>query len=248
MRVPAHLGYRKRKPKAVTTVLAIASRLVIATAAVYLVVTTFLLSSVRVDSTSMEPALAARDRLFVSPLVYGPRIPFTGWRIPGYRAPERGDVVLLLSPQAADQGPVLRALDGVVRFFTVQRVTISGMDRSGAAPRLIVKRIIGLPGDTVRMVGYAAEVKPAGESLFAGELAISRRVYEPRIGSRAALPEAAPFGGGLPEVVLGKGQFFLLGDNREDSSDSRSWGPVGMERFMGAVMVRYFPFRRLGRV
>ena len=245
MRVPAHLGYRRRKPKALTTILATAVRLLVAVAVVYLLVTGFVVTSVRELSASMEPTLEQRDLLLVSPLIWGPRVPFTGLRIPGLRAPERGELVLLATPQDERTSLARRLLDVAVRFLTLQRATVSGLDADDRPPRLTVKRIIGVPGDTVRMAGYRAEVRPAGATEFAAEPSLSRRSYEPRIG--AELPDATPFGGSLPEVVLGEGEYFVLGDNRGDSSDSRSWGAVRMERFVGVVIWRYFPLRRFGR-
>jgi signal peptidase I len=248
MRVPTHVSYHRRKLKAAPAALRMASRVILGTAGLYLVLSTFLLSSVRVGSVSMEPAVHPRDRLFVSPLVYGARIPLTRARLPGFRGPARGDVVLMESPQTTGRSGIGRAADAVVRFFTAQRGSVYPDEHSGGVSRLLVKRVVGLPGDTVRMDGFLAWIKPAGATEFVAEIGMTDREYEVSVGSARGLSPETPFGGSLGELVLGPGEYFVLGDNRPDSSDSRSWGPVRMERIVGPVILRYFPFGRLGRV
>jgi signal peptidase I len=84
----------------------------------------------RIPSGSMEPTLLVGDRLFVNKLRFGPHIPFTNHSLPGYAAPQRGDVVVFTSPP---QDPSIRiAPDDVT-------------------PTL-VKRIVGVGGDTLRYV------------------------------------------------------------------------------------------------
>lgn len=248
MRVPPHVGYRRRKPKAVPAALRTVARVVLGTAGLYLLLSTFLLGSVRVSSVSMEPAVRPRDRLFVAPLVYGGRIPLTRARLPGLRGPSRGDVVLLESPQTAGRSGVGRVADAMLRFLTAQRGSVYRDEDGGGVSRLLVKRIVGLPGDTVRMDGYLAWVKPAGAAEFVAEAGLTARDYEVSVGNVRGLGPQTPFGGSLEELVLGPGEYFVLGDNRPDSSDSRSWGPVRMERVVGPVILRYFPFGRFGRV
>jgi signal peptidase I len=248
MRVPAHVGYRRRKPKAAAAALKIAARIILGTACLYLLLTTLILSSVRVSSVSMQPAVRPRDRLFVAPLLYGGRIPLTRARLPGIRAPARGDVVLLESPQTVGRSKMGRIADSVVRFFTAQRGSVYPDEHSGGVSRLLVKRVVGLPGDTVRMDGYLAWIKPAGATEFAAEEGMTARHYEVSVGNAPGLGREVPFGGSLGEIVLGPGEYFVLGDNRPDSSDSRSWGPIPMERIVGPVILRYFPFGRFGRV
>jgi signal peptidase I len=248
MRVPSHVMYRRRKPKAAIAALRMAARLLLATSALYLLVSTLLLSSVRVGSVSMEPAVHERDRLFVAPVVYGARVPGTRARLPGFRAPARGDVVLLEAPQGSGRGVAGRAVDALVRFVTFQRAGIYPDDRSGGVSRLLVKRIVGLPGDTVRMDRFVAWVKPAGAAAFSLESALADRAYETSAGTAGGLVAETPFGGSLREILLGSGEYFVLGDNRPDSSDSRSWGPVRMERLVGPAVLRYFPLRDFGRI
>jgi signal peptidase I len=248
MRVPSHLGYRRRKPKAALVALRTALRLVLAVGVLYLALSAFVVTSVRVGSVSMEPALRDGDMLFVAPVVYGARVPLTRARLPGFRAPARGDVVLLEAPQTTGRGGIGRTADAVVRFFTFQRASIYPDALSGGVSTLLVKRVVGLPGDTVRMNGYLAWIRPRDAAEFVAEDALIGRRYEARVAPAAPLGAEVPFGGTAKELVLGEGEYFVLGDNRVDSSDSRSWGAVAYGRIVGPAVVRYFPFRRMGRV
>ena len=88
----------------------------------------------------------------------------------------------------------------------------------------LIKRIVGVPGDTVWVSGDAQRIEVAPTS--AGE--------SPRLDGTA--------------LVLGDDEFFLVGDNRGDSLDSRSLGPAQLGEIMGRVWYRYGPAGREGRL
>ncbi len=94
---------------------------------IYLVIKTLFVEAFRIPSGSMIPTLMVGDWLFVNKMAYGPHIPFTHSSLPGYHTPVHQDVVVFESPYQADNAP----------DFT---------------PTL-VKRLIGLPGDTLYMRG-----------------------------------------------------------------------------------------------
>ena len=56
-----------------------------------------------------------------------------------------------------------------------------------------------------------------------------------------------PLSGSFPETYLSDGQFFVVGDDRPASTDSRFYGPIGADRIVGKVWVRYWPFSRMAR-
>ena len=96
---------------------------------IFLVARVALAEAYRIPSGSMEPTLLVGDWLFVNKLRYGPHIPFTDSRFPGYAEPQRGEVAVFESP---DQDPAIRISPDQIN------------------PTL-VKRIIGIPGDTLYM-------------------------------------------------------------------------------------------------
>jgi signal peptidase I len=78
----------------------------------------FLFQVYKIPTTSMVPTLVPHDKIFVSKLVYGPKIPFTDWRIPGFRFPQRGDVVVFIPPHEKNkiffrQKPYIKRLVGL---------------------------------------------------------------------------------------------------------------------------------------
>ena len=93
-----------------------------------------------------------------------------------------------------------------------------------------IKRVIGLPGETVKVDGNTVTVinkdNPNGMVLT-----------EKYVSSERA---------GVTTTVLGPNQYFVMGDNREASSDSRVWGPLDRDKITGRVLVRLFPVTELG--
>jgi len=90
-----------------------------------------------------------------------------------------------------------------------------------------VKRVVGVPGDTV--------------AVSAGKLLVNGTATAEPYLEKSLEYEVAP-------VKLGAGQFFVLGDNRNNSNDSHVFGPVGGESFVGKVEFRYWPPSRTGKM
>jgi len=96
-----------------------------------------------------------------------------------------------------------------------------------------IKRIIGLPGDTVW--------------IDQGHVVIQNATHPDGVILNEAeyLPEGVRTGGESTKTVLDKDQYFVLGDNREVSSDSRSWGILPRSNIIGRVWIRAYPVGRL---
>ena len=90
-----------------------------------------------------------------------------------------------------------------------------------------IKRVIGLPGDRVAVYGGIVYVN--GEP-----------INEPYILEQPLADEA--------ELIVPEGYVFVMGDNRNASSDSRSWGPLNIEKIIGKAVFRYWPFTTMGIV
>lgn len=101
----------------------------------------------------------------------------------------------------------------------------------GDTTQRYIKRIVGLPGETVEVKDGIVTIKsPDG---------IETQLDE------TYLPEGLETKG-TENVELGKGQYFVMGDNRTFSSDSRAWGPLGQEYVIGKVLFRAFPLSEAG--
>ena len=195
-----------------------------------LLIRTFIIEPYLIPSGSMRPSLLVGDHLFVNKFVYGIKIPGTEWRLPGFRAPRRGDIVV----------------------FSVARDRLGEVHPADRKPELprenFVKRIVGLPGDEIDYrdgqlyVGgelvsaeHRGEVVPGGvggslqvlwEDLFGYEHAILRDLSSPRQMRR--------------KLVVPPNRYFVMGDNRDHSLDSRKWGTVREIDIKGPALVIYW--------
>jgi signal peptidase I len=222
-------------------------KLLVLTLLLYLIISSMFLATFQVESTSMEPLLQARDRIFVSPLIYGARFLFFSARLPAVREPARGDVVVIHSPMYRGPRLPLSLVEPLIRFFSFQRGSAVRDESGRRVPAYMIKRIVAVPGDTIRISGFTAYIRPEGGSNFIVEQELIPQSYEFLVGS---LPEGwakeFPFSGEHPPLTLGSDEYFLLGDNRPGSSDSRSWGPVSRDQILGRVLYRYWPLARSG--
>jgi len=215
----------------------------------YLVISRFFVATFRVESVSMKPELNPADRVIVSSLAFGPRIPFSAVRFPGIGSPERGDLVVVQPPFFEERPVLARIFEPLASFFTLQKATLHRDLYGRRLNSYMVKRIIGMPGDTVRMRNYLLSIRARGASDFVAEdqvVPIHYRMYEKSVAKY--LPSILPFSGSCEEISLKDGEYFVLGDNRPESSDSRSWGPLPRSRIVGKVIFRYWPPRSIGKL
>ena len=213
----------------------------------FLVVTRFLVSTFRVESVSMEPTLVPADRVVVSLLAYGPRVPLGPGRFPGLGRPQRGDLVVVQPPFLEGFSLSSRLLEPLVGFFTLQKATLHRQLSGSRVNAYMVKRVVGLPGDTVRLKDYVLSVKPKDGTDFVPEMNLAPRPYRTlQTPPGGDWPASVALSGLDADLSLGDGQYFVLGDDRPLSSDSRSWGPLDMSRIIGKVILRYWPPRGFG--
>jgi signal peptidase I len=168
-----------------------------------------------VPTGSMKPTILIGDRIFVNKLAYDLKIPFTGTRLATWGGPMRGDIVICWSPA-----------DGA----------------------RLVKRVVGVPGDVIEMKGSRLIVN--GQALKYDR--IEGENYEQALGAEAEkylyftedLPDHAHTVAITPgkksirnfgPITLGDEDFFMMGDNRDNSADSRYFGFIKREAVVGRV-------------
>ncbi|HEY4486981.1 MAG TPA: signal peptidase I [Candidatus Paceibacterota bacterium] len=93
--------------------------------------------------------------------------------------------------------------------------------------QFFIKRVIGLPGETVRLEN--------------GKLFIAHGEGDARTENTVAEPYAGPGGFESKTLALGEKEYFVMGDNRSASLDSRSWGALSRDLIRGRAIVRLFP-------
>ncbi len=237
-RVQSYEDARRRRSSAL--------RLVRYVAFLYLgfaLIVTFGFKTYTVGSRSMRPTLDPKDKIIVASSAYGVVNPFNGQRL-GFRPPERGDVALVRLPSAPSRDWKTRLADSVIGFLTLQRLGAPGASDALDSP--VVKRVIALPGDAVSMSGYVVRVRVAGSEHFLTEYEVSGRDYDiVSDGPTEGWTSSLPLSGEMPAFELGPGEFFVVDDDRSYCSDSRFFGPVKAERFVGKALLRYWPLDRV---
>ena len=164
------------------------------------------------------------DVLFVNKAVYGAALPFVPVQFPAFREPRTGEIVIFDS-----------------------------VDTPGLK---VVKRLIGAPGDTLSMkdnvisingveqqedyVIRSAYAEDSADPIFRSWQA-QRYIGEDRANYNPTLRNWGPF-------VVPADSFFMMGDNRDQSYDSRFWGFLGRDRIRGRAVIIYYSYDRNGRL
>jgi signal peptidase I len=204
----------------------------------YIILTTFVISNRVIETNTMQNDIKSGDRLLFSSRTLFHIIP----AMAQFALPHRGDVVLLEFKDAgARTSLALNIAAPFVRFFTAQRVGLTDS-------RTYIKRIIGIPGDTVSMSSSVFRVKAADSPYTLTEFELSKRNYDPLIPNLPPVWDSSlPFSGNMKSITLGPGQYFVASDDRSDTNDSRTWGLVALNQIEGTALFRYWPLTRLGR-
>lgn len=169
----------------------------------------------RIEGSSMEPNLHEGQYLIVNKALYN-------W----FREPNRGEIIVFRfsgEPRGHYVEDVVSAATQLGQEPADEYVKdiVGAVFQISSEPRKdYIKRVIGLPGETV-------EVRQ-GKVYINGEL-----LQEPWEPNQATYTREA--------IELGPNQFYVLGDNRNNSSDSHTWGPVDQEQLIGKAWISYWP-------
>lgn len=180
---------------------------------VVLVLRSFLAEPYQIPSESMIPTLEVGDFVLVNKYAYGLRLPVLGTKVLEIGQPQRGDVMVFIPPHD---------------------------------PRYFIKRVIGVPGDHIRYENQALFIN--GERARY-ELEREFEVFLPAVGDMVPLREYTetldgrshsiyhyPLRDSVQEWQVGEGSYFMMGDNRGRSEDSRSWGVASESRIVGKAV------------
>lgn len=191
------------------------------------VIQTFVIFPVSSKSDAMSPDIPENGCVFVS-------------RLPS--AVRRGDVFLVSSPKKVEFSFAEKALDFFQRFLTAQRCSLV-TEKKGGGPYL--RRVVALPGDTIYINNYVVYVKNSSLPQFLTEFELSDASYNLSLPAVAdGLDIRLGAAGNMETVTLGKDEYFLLADNRQECVDSRIWGPVTKDSLCGKAALVYFPLNK----
>ncbi len=186
---------------------------------IWFVLRTLLIEAFRIPSSSMEHTLLVGDFLFVNKALYGAELPLIHTHLPAIREPRLGDIVVFDS----------RTELGVK----------------------VVKRLVGVPGDTLQMKNnvlwrngvaqhenYVEHVDSLSDTSAPEMRDWQVNYLLPGVNRAAYRPSRDNWG----PLVVPQGQYFVMGDNRDNSYDSRYWGFVPRSVIRGRPLFIYYSF------
>jgi len=177
-----------------------------------LVLRSFIAEPFQIPSKSMEPTLKVGDYILVNKWTYGIRLPVLHTKVLDVSSPQRGDVMVFYPPHSD-------------RYF--------------------IKRVIGLPGDKINLIKGQLFIngEKMAQQAYLDEPAAPRSVVmmedlgdAEHLMQRRNLPTRLSLNF---STTVPAGHYFMMGDNRDNSSDSRVWGPVPESRIVGKAFARW---------
>jgi signal peptidase I len=197
-------------PKGVRTVLETVVTLAIALAIAWLA-QAFIIKPYRVPTPSMVPTLLPGDRVLADRLTLD------------FGTPHRYQIVVFHPPHCTDPH------SDSMGVCTSPELGL----RDGLAGTTFIKRVIGLPGETLWSQDGKIWVQDGSKPKFS--------LNEPYVNDHQEVAGRA-----LQKVTIPKGYYLLMGDNRGISDDSRDWGLEPRDGIIGVARARYWPIRRIG--
>lgn len=204
----------------------------------------FFIQAFKIPTGSMQPTLRGSedyiigDHLLVNKFIYGATIPYSEKftkngepiRLPRIVSPKRGDIIIFKYPKDTSKD--------------------------------FIKRVIGIPGDTIEIKNKIVYLNgtPIKEE-YIGEYTDRKsrkyKLYKVTLGSKIwtiqheigePLPEFISSRDNFGPVTVPEDSYFVMGDNRDNSQDSRFWGFLQYKYIRGSALIKYFPPHRIGLI
>ncbi|MEI7905133.1 MAG: signal peptidase I [Candidatus Firestonebacteria bacterium] len=187
----------------------------------------FVASAYSIPSGSMESTLLVGDYLFANKFVYGTRIPFTDIKIIPLKKPQKKDIIIFKwtgQEYVLDRDterPLLDEATGKYKTFTSKKD--------------FIKRCVGVPGDTIEVRNKALFVNGVKQE----------EAYVQYFDAKTIYPKEKYPRDNFGPVTVPEKSYFMMGDNRDESNDSRFWGFVKESDIIGTPLVRLWPLHRI---
>lgn len=186
-----------------------------------------------IPTGSMEDTILIGDHVFLDKLPYGPQIPYTPLRLPSIKSVHRGDIIAFHYPR----NPSLMYVKRVIGVGgDVIRVVNDRVYRNGA--RLVEPYAVYSPNG---ISAYSENFPPSLDEFDEVDNLVSEGAVDPAWAR--AMPEYIRSNG----LRVPKGYFFVMGDNRDNSSDSRFWGFVPAQNVVGEPLFVYWSYNAPSR-
>ena len=218
-------------------------RLVLVVFLFYLLINTFFFQSYRVETTSQAEQPLYAGRILATPLLYGPQVDVIDYRLPTLQSPKRGDVVIVEAGNPPDIAWYAVTLNTLARFFTFHNFVPFEENEFSGVSRFQVMRVIGMPGDEVRMREFRIKIKTATSNYFLDEQEVIQSEYKlllPQL-SVTDSPAIDSLAGTHTQMELSQGEYLLAPDDRSHFALSKYWQPSQISDISAKALLVYWP-------
>jgi signal peptidase I len=205
------------------------------------VLRSFLFEPFRIPSGSMIPTLLVGDLILVNKWQYGIRLPVLNLKVIDVGSPQRGDVMVFRYPHQPSQDYIKRVvgLPGDRIEYKDRRLTINGEP--------VPTREAGQYFDEARVQSYRQYVERLGD--VEHRIIFSEGPPAPIVPAMQHTdPSACRYSAGGVACTIPPGSYFMMGDNRDNSEDSRYWGFVPDRNIVGRAFFIWMNFGNIGRI
>jgi signal peptidase I len=181
---------------------------------IVLLINQYLLQAYQIPSPSMVPTLMGyadqpqrNDRIFVNKIVFGPELIPGMLKLPGFRQPARGDVIIFESPEYLSSGPLVEVLQRIIYMVTLSFWDIDKDENGQPKHHFLIKRAIGMPGDRIRMNEGNVEILAPGAARWMPEDEMKKALGFTYTNIRQFQPENYPVfrAAGIGKALLDEG-------------------------------------------
>ena len=190
---------------------------------------------VKVGKSAMNPEFSDNSLVFVAPCNFEKPLFFQKYDI------ARGNVVYFDAEEVNQVSLFKSGLKNFTDFFTARKISVFETENT-ITEKPTLRRVVGLPGDTLYIKDYVAYVKPKGSLHFLTEYELTDKMYETIIQINESINPLIGVPRDMEQITLGENEYFLLADNRVSSVDSRLYGPVNVSEIKGKAILRFYPF------
>jgi len=190
-----------------------------------LIIKATIIEAYKIPTPSMENTLLAGDFILGNKFIYGFRIPYTDIRLPAFQEPKRGDIIIFRPPHSPREN--------------------------------YVKRCVGMPGDTIQLINKRVYIN--GELFQDSAFTEHRTPYTVPLRHPVDDPYVlafreygikndgyrtyAPFRDNSDKIIVPENKYFMMGDNRDNSLDSRMWGFIDREDILGRALMIHWSWK-----
>ena len=214
----------------------------------YMLVGTFLFNSYQIapshfsSTQDSEKQTVYAGRVLATPILYGPKMRIINYRVPAIRTPKRGGLVVTETGTFSDMKWYTLALNTLAKFFTFNNFIPFEENEFSHVSRFQIMRVVGMPGDELKLDNYRLKVKTPTSNYFIDEQEVIQSDYTLIVPSlNSPSQDTQGLSGNHPAIALSEGEYLLAPDDRSHFALSKYWRPTTMRDIISKVLLVYWP-------